>query len=49
MPAAELDVLEVAVMTWDVTDGDVDVRPVHRDITSGKVGGRIPGQKPYEL
>jgi hypothetical protein len=49
VPAAELDVLEVSVMTWDLTDGDIDVLPVHHDITSGKPGGRIPGQKPYEL
>jgi len=49
VPAAEAEVLEVAVMTWDVTDGDVEVLPVHRDITSGKAGGRVPGHKPYTL
>lgn len=49
MPAAEMEVLEVAVMTWDVTDGDVEVLPVHHDITSGKAGGRVPGHKPYTL
>ena len=49
MPATEIDVLEVAVMTWDVTDGDVEVLPVHHDITSGKAGGRVPGHKPYTL
>ena len=49
MPAAEVEVLEVSVMTWDVTDGDVEVLPVHRNITSGKAGGRVPGHKPYTL
>jgi len=49
VPAADLDVLEVGVMTWDVTDGDIDVLPIHRNITSEKAGGRIPGQKPYHL
>jgi len=49
VPAKDLGVLEVAVMTWDVTDGDVDVRPIHHDVTSQKPGGRRPGQKPYQL
>jgi hypothetical protein len=37
--------LEVAVMTWDGTDGDVEVRPVHRNLTDHRAGGRVPGQK----
>jgi tyrosinase len=49
VPASELDVLEVAVLTWDVTDGDLDVRPVHRNLTSHKDGGRVPGHKRYHL
>jgi tyrosinase len=49
VPAKDLEVLEIAVMTLDVTDGDVDVRPVHRNLTSEKAGGRVPGQKPYSL
>lgn len=49
MPAADLEVLEVAVMTWDLTDGDVDVLPIHHNITSEKAGGRVPGHKPYQL
>jgi tyrosinase len=48
VPAAEIDVLEVSVMTWDV-EGDVEGPPVHHDITSGKAGGRVPGHKPYTL
>lgn len=46
--AEELELLEVAVMTWDVTAGE-DVLPVHHDVTSQKPGGRIPGQKTYNL
>ena len=49
VPAEDLEVLEVSVMTWDVTDGDVDVLPVHHNITSHKTGGRVPGHKPYTL
>jgi hypothetical protein len=49
VPASELEVLEVAVMTWDVTDGDLEIRPVHRDLTSHRKGGRVPGHKDYEL
>jgi len=47
--AKDLDVLEVSVMSWDILDGDVNVLPVHHDITSHKDGGRKPGEKPYNL
>ena len=43
--ASEFEMLEVAVMTLDVTDPAG--RAVHRDVTSDKVGGRVPGQKNY--
>jgi len=43
--ASEFEMLEVAVMTLDVTDPAG--RAVHRDLTSDRVGGRVPGQKNY--
>jgi len=49
VPASELEVLEVSVMTWDVTNGDLEVLPVHRNLTSHKTGGRVPGHKRYHL
>lgn len=49
VPANELEVIEVAVTTLDVTDGDIEVPLVLRDITSHRDGGFNPNHQPYHL
>lgn len=49
VPISEVDILEVAVATWNVTSGDVHAPLVYHDITSDRDGGYKPGNQPYHL
>jgi tyrosinase len=49
VPINEVDILEVAVATWDVTTGDLHAPLVYHNITSEKDGGYKPGNQPYHL
>lgn len=49
VPVKELEVLEVAVLTFDLTKGDVRAPLVLHDIVSHKDGGYDPSHRPYSL
>ena len=48
VPVRELDLLEVAVITVDVSPGSAK-SPIYRNLTSHKEGGYNPDHRPYEL